>query len=124
MNNTKTQIANLMTRNGKTGADMTHALKELGSGDMQKGLTRIAEFFLADSAQSLKVGRIQGAVGGVVGVGTIFLVSKLIKSAVKSSKHKEEGKVILNCLEKNFPEKKAVDLKESTTEVTEVSKQE
>lgn len=49
MNNTATQIANLITRNGKTGADMTHALKELGSGDMQKGLTRIAEFFLKDS---------------------------------------------------------------------------
>ena len=116
MNNTATQIANLITRNGKTGADMTHALKELGSGDMQKGLTRIAEFFLKDSANSLKAGRIQGAVG----VGAIFLIYKLIKGAVKNSKHKEEGKAILNCLEKNLPEKKAVDPKESTAEVTDV----
>ena len=124
MKKTETQIANLITSNGKTGADMTHALKELGGGDMQRGLTRIADFFLADSAQSLKIGRIQGAVGGVAGVGTIFLVYKLIKDTVNNSKHKEEGKVILNCLEKNLPEKKAVDFKESTTEVAEVSKQE
>ena len=115
-----TKIADLITRNGKTGADMTHALKELGGGDMQRGLTRIAEFFLKDSANSLKVGRIQGAVGMAAGVGAIFLIYKLIKSAVKNSKHKEEGKAILNCLEKNLPEKKAVDPKESTTEATEV----
>ena len=120
MNSIGTQITNLITRNGKTGADMTHALKELGGGDMQSGLERIAEFFLADSAHSLKAGRIQGAVGGVAGVVAIFLVYKLIKVAVKNSKHKEEGKAILNCLEKNLPGKKAVDPKESTTEVTEV----
>lgn len=109
MNNTETQIANLITRNGKTGADTTHALKELGGGDMQRGLTRIAEFFLADSAHSLKVGRIQGVIGGAAGVGTVFLAYKLIKGAVKNSKHKEEGKAILNTLEKNLPEDKPVE---------------
>jgi hypothetical protein len=123
MNNTGSQIANLITKNGKTGADMTHALKELGGGDMQRGLTKIAEFFLADSAHSLKIGRIQGAVGGAAGVGAIFLLYKFVKSAVKNSKHIEEGKVILNCLEKNLPEKKIDDPKESTIEVTEVSVQ-
>lgn len=120
MNTIGTQITNLITGSGKTGAEMTHALKELGGGDMQRGLTRIAEFFLADSAHSLKAGRIQGAVGGVAGVGAIFLVYKLIKCAVKNSKYKEEGKAILNCLEKNLPEKKAVDPKKSTAEITEV----
>lgn len=119
MNSIEIQIAYLITKNGKTGAEMTHALKDLGGGDMQKGLTRIAEFFLEDSAHSLKIGRIQGAVG----VGAIFLFYKLIKSAVKNSKHIEEGKVILNCIEKNLSEKKIEDPKESTTEVTEVSVQ-
>lgn len=123
MNSIEIQIAYLITKNGKTGAEMTHALKDLGGGDMQKGLTRIAEFFLEDSAHSLKIGRIQGAVGGAAGVWAIFLFYKLIKSAVKKSKHIEEGKVILNCLEKNLSEKKIEDPKESTTEVTEVSVQ-
>lgn len=111
MNSTGIQITNLITKNGKTGAEMTHALKDLGDGDMQRGLTRLAEFFLEDSAPSLKLGRIQGAAGVVA----IFLFYKLIKSAVKNSKHIEEGKVILNCLEKNLPEKKIDDSKESTT---------
>lgn len=121
MNNTVIQITNLITRNAKTGADMTRALKEFGGGDMQRGLTRIAEFFLAESAHSLKIGRIQGAIGGAAGIGVIYLVYKCIEGAVKNSKHNEEGKAILNCLEKNFPEKKADDTKESTTKVTEVS---
>ena len=120
MNNIETQITNLITGSGKTGADMTHALKELGGGNMQRGLTRIAEFFLADSAYSLKVGRIQGAVGGVAGVGAIFLVYKLIKGAAKNSKYKEEGKAIHNSIKKNLTENKAFDPKESTTVITEV----
>lgn len=124
MENIEMQIKDLMTRNGKTGPDMTHALKDLGDGDMQRGFARIAEFFHADSAHSLKLGRIQGTVGGAAGFGTIFLIYKLIKGAVKNSKHKEEGKAILNCLEKNLPENKDVDSKESTTEETEDSKQE
>lgn len=109
MNNTGSQIANLITKNGKTGADMTHALKELGDGNMQRGLTRIAEFFLADSAHSLKIGRIQGAVGGAAGAGAIFLMYRLIKDNINNSKCKEEGKAILKTLEKNLPEDKAVE---------------
>lgn len=116
MNNIETQIANLITRNGKTGADITHALKELGGGDMQRGLTRIAEFFLADSAHSLKVGRIQGVIGGAAGVGTVFLAYKLIKGAVKNSKHKKEGKAILKTLKKNLSEDKAVETTPDTEE--------
>jgi hypothetical protein len=114
MNSTGIQITNLITKNGKTSPEITHALKDLGDGDMQTGLTRIAEFFLADSAHSLKTGRIQGVIGGVAGVGAILLFYKFIKSAVKNSKHIEEGKVILNCLEKNLTEKKIDDSKEST----------
>ena len=37
MTNTATQIANLMMNNGKTAADMTHAVKVLGNGSMQQG---------------------------------------------------------------------------------------
>lgn len=109
MNTYGTQIANLIVQNGKTGAEMTHALKDLGEGDMQKGITRISEYFLAESANSLKVGRLQGTAGGVVGVGLLLLIIKLFKDSKKNSKRKEEGKVILKCLEKNLLEDKAVE---------------
>ena len=109
LNTYGTQIANLIVQNGKTGPEMTHALKDLGEGDMQKGITRIAEYFLTESSNSLKVGRLQGTVGGVVGVGLLLLIIKLFKDSKKNSKRKEEGKVILKCLEKNLLEDKAVE---------------
>ena len=47
------QIANLLTESGKSAADMTHLVKVLGEGSMQKGLTRIGTYFekeMADAA--------------------------------------------------------------------------
>lgn len=89
-------IANLITTGGKTGPQMTHALKVLGNGDMQQGLIRIAKFFLAEGKSYIVVGRLQGVVGGAVGTGLIFLIIKLIKDRRKTSKQKEEGKAIMD----------------------------
>lgn len=45
MTNTAMQIANLMMSNGKNAANMTHAVKILGGGSMQRGFARIGDFF-------------------------------------------------------------------------------
>ena len=50
MTNTATQIANLMMNNGKTAADMTHAVKVLGNGSMQQGFARIGSYFTKEAA--------------------------------------------------------------------------
>lgn len=41
MEKTGKQIIDLITDHNKSASDMTHALKILGNGNMQKGFTRI-----------------------------------------------------------------------------------
>ena len=48
MTTTGMQIVDLITDNGKPAPDMTHALKLLGNGSMQAGLTRIGNHFKAE----------------------------------------------------------------------------
>lgn len=45
MTNIAREIATLIMSNGKSAADMTHAIKVLGNGSMQEGLTRVASYF-------------------------------------------------------------------------------
>ena len=115
--NTGKQIANLLTESGKSAADMTHLVKVLGEGSMQKGLTRIGSFFQQEIAitakNSLQKGIIQGAVAGSVGTiiagGGIYGVYRLIKKkknetakdAEQLALHEAEGHAILNALKDN-----------------------
>lgn len=101
---TTMQIANLITTSGQTGPQMTHALKVLGNGDMQQGLVRIAKFFLAEGKSYIKVGRLQGGVGGAAGTGLIFLIAKLIKHRREKSKQKEEAKAIMDAFKDYLPQ--------------------
>lgn len=100
---TAMQIANLVTTSGQTGPQMSHALKVLGNGDMQQGLIRIAKFFLAEGKSYIKVGRLQGVVGGAACVGLIFLIDKLIKDGCEKSKQKEEAKAIMDAFKDYLP---------------------
>lgn len=104
MSNVSIQIANLITYTGKTGPEMTHALKALGGGDMQKGITRIAEYFLAKSPELLKRGRIQGAIGGITCAAVLLLIAKLYNQSKKNTKLNAEGEAILKTLKDNLPE--------------------
>ena len=106
MTNTALQIANLMTNNGKTAADMTHAVKILGNGSMQRSFSRIGDFFSSEitvsSARGLRIGRIQGGIAGVLGVavtyGFIWLLSQ-DKEIKALSIHEKEGRKILQTME-------------------------
>lgn len=100
---TTIQITDLITASGQTGPQMTHALKVLGNGDMQQGLIRIAKFFHAEGKSYIKLGRLQGVVGGAAGAGLIFLIIKLIKDGHEKSKHKEEAKAIMNAFKDYLP---------------------
>ncbi|MEN6350987.1 MAG: hypothetical protein ABFD08_16525 [Syntrophomonas sp.] len=102
MKATTMQITDLITASGKTGPQMTHALKVLGNGDMQLGFLRIANYFLAEG---IIVGRLQGVVGGAIGVWLIFLIAKLIKDGREKSKQKEEAKAIMDAFMDYLPPK-------------------
>ena len=88
MTNTATQIANLMVNNGKTAADMTHAVKVLGNGSKQQGFARIGSYFTKEAAiaaaKGLAKGRIQGGVVGVLGTADY---SAAPAHSVRSSAH-------------------------------------
>lgn len=104
------QIANLLTESGKSAADMTHLVKVLGEGSMQKGLTRIGTYFQKEIAVATKHGLKEGFIkGGIAGsVGTIiilgggYLIRKKKNEAAREAEllalHEAEGQAILNAL--------------------------
>ena len=104
MTKTGLQIANLMKDNNMNAADMTHAVKVLGDGSMQKGFFEIGEFFskeidLANSA-SLRKGRIQGGLAGMFGAVCIGgLIWWFVQDREDVTAHEEEGKRILQTME-------------------------
>lgn len=104
MTTTGMQIVYLITNNGKPAPDMTHALKLLGNGSMQAGLTRIGNHFKAEISaafsKGLTKGRIQGSILGILGT---IAVGKTITFTVNMKKkcvaHETEGKDILRTME-------------------------
>ena len=104
MASTATQIANIMTNNGKTAADMTHALKLLGNGNMQNGLARISEYYSTEvkyaKGKGLTRGRYQGTAIGIVGtIAVIKLIQEVKKDHAAKLIHESEGRTILKTVE-------------------------
>lgn len=98
MNDIGKQITALIESGGKAASAMTHALKKIGNGDMQKGIMRIANF-------SKKEGIVIGAVGGALtATALIFAFQKALK---EHKKHKAEGEAILIGLEEGLAEYEA-----------------
>ena len=104
MTNTAMQIANLMKNNEKNAADMTHAVKILGEGSMQRGFARIGEYFSAEvadaAAKSLMSGRIQGGIVGILGTAAVGgLAWWLTREKKAKAAHEAEGRTILRTME-------------------------
>lgn len=104
MSNTGLQIANLMMDNNKNAADMTHAVKVLGNGSMQRGFFRIGEFFSKEidlaNAAGLRRGRIQGGLVGALGAFCVGgLIWWLAQDGEDKTAHEAEGQKILRTME-------------------------
>ena len=100
------QIANLMMSNGKNAADMTHAVKILGGGSMQRGFARIGEYFSAEVADAatkgLMRGRIQGGLVGILGTAAIGGLAWWLARDRQAAAHEAEGRTILNTMETSY----------------------
>ncbi|MCR5798437.1 MAG: hypothetical protein K6G63_11055 [Eubacterium sp.] len=99
MNTTANQIAKLVTTTNPSAAFTTHALSELGNGNMQNGLRRIVTYFTKEAVSNKRLGRIQG---GAVGFGAATLLFGGVAYLWYRSdrKHIEiEGREIMNTLQ-------------------------
>ena len=95
--NTATQIENIINT-PRPAASTTHALSQLGNGNMQNGIKRIVNYFASEAQTNLHKGRLQGGLIGIA--GTIVVGSGIyIIYHVAQKKHNKEGSEILNTLE-------------------------
>lgn len=111
MTDTRKQILDLMTNNGKSAPEMTHSVKVLGNGSMQKGLTYIGEYFKEEielaASKGVTKGRIQGGViGALIGASLGGLAYLVVRNKKKAELHEEAGNKILKTMESS------IDIKE------------
>lgn len=95
MNNTGKEILEILTPNGKSASEITHALKFIGNGSMEAGLSKIGDYFQKEVKNGTMKGAIGGVISGVILIKTVELVKKKIS---ENKKHKEEGEIILKGL--------------------------
>lgn len=99
-------IIDFLTDRGNSAADITHKLKMLGNGNMQRGCARIAAFFEQDTAIKNASSRRKGQIeGGFIGcllslslVGVSAVVIHLKQQKRKKNDHEADGQVILKTL--------------------------
>lgn len=95
MDNTGKEILEILTPSGKSAPEITHALKFIGNGSMEAGLSKIGDYF----QKEVKNGTMKGAIGGVIGGAILIKTVELVKKKIdENKKHKEEGEVILKGL--------------------------
>lgn len=106
------EITELLAVADQNAPDMTHALKGIGSGDMQLGLQRIASSFYMDGkVDGIIIGEMKGLQKGVAGtlgfvsvaLGTVYLWkrygTKNKKQVQESKTNIDVGKKSMACLE-------------------------
>lgn len=106
MTETGKRILDLMTNNGKSASEITHSIKVLGNGSMQRGLTYIGEYFkeeIADaSSKGLTKGRMQGVAGTALALSIGGLSYFVIRRKKKAKLHEEAGQKILKTMESSI----------------------
>lgn len=120
MNETARQISELINATSPSGANTTHALAELGNGNMQNGLKRIVNYFTKNSASNLKLGRMQGAAGGALVATAVAGIIAFLVHKKKKNQLDKEGQEILKAFQKSSPQKIVTsdDLSTNTEDAT------
>ena len=100
------QIDDLISNSGKNAPQMTHGLKFIGDGNMQKGIEKIKDYYYKEGT---KKGTLKGAAGGVSITTIVFALAYYITKKISENKnHEKEGKEILEGLQNGMAEYKTI----------------
>lgn len=128
------EIMEFLNTEGQRASDMTHAIKEIGDGDMKKGMKNFADFFYAEGhstgiSQGFDMGERSGITKGsvltllvvaVAGGSYTFLKNKHQKKQMEVAQ-KEKGEKILQAIERETSfsegEEIAANLEEGINEI-------
>lgn len=112
------EIAELLSEACSSASDMTHGFKNIGDGDMKKGIQTVAEFFKEAGEMS---GIKKGAIGGSFATLTVIGLIAGVKAIVDKNKaHKEKGEKIIQGLQKGIEDSKG----ETNSENSEIKEEE
>ena len=114
MSNHANEILELINTSDKAASDMTKALKSIGGGDMQKGINRIADYFMkvgnqTGFIQGAKIGEKKGLLKGSVSTLSILALVAggiYLKDKYEEYKHQkaleQEGQTILSTMQETI----------------------
>ena len=103
MNNLSKEIKQLLNQK-ISAAEITRILKEIGEGDMQKGLNVLASYF---ENNGMKIGGQKGfVVGTVIGLSSVTIggVVYLVNKCKRNKKLKADGEKIYEALKEAVTE--------------------
>lgn len=96
------EITELLSEACSSASDMTHGFKNIGDGDMKKGIQTVTEFFKeTGEVAGLKKGAIGGSLVTLTAIGIIAGVKAIVD---KNKAHKEKGEKIIQDLQKGIEE--------------------
>lgn len=103
MSSISKEISELLNSSGKSASEMTHALKFIGNGSMEAGLSRIGDYFEKEIKSATEKSAIGGVIGGAIGATILIATGVLVKRKIdENKKHKEEGEDILKGLKEGL----------------------
>ena len=103
MGNLKNQIIDLLSESCSSAPELTHGLKNVGDGNMKKGILTVADFF---EEVGLKKGVIIGTASTLTVVGLIAGIKKVFDM---KKKHKAKGEKIVQGLKQGIKENSDLD---------------
>ena len=104
MTDVEKAIADLLLPDGKPSPKMTHAVKFIGDGSMQKGFARIADYYIKVGERTgFKKGVIVGGMGSITLASIVYAIYVLINNKIAEDNAVEaEGTSLLKELEEGM----------------------
>ena len=125
MNNIANQIRTLINSKGQSAPKITSGLANIGNGNMQDGIKRIAEFQLKTGLDTgtkagIRTGTVRGAIGTTIIIVVLGGIGYIVYDKTRKSKKEKalraEGKAILKGLEESIIDYQGTDFDDNDLE--------